>query len=207
MKKIVTVLISLVLLVGICWAIDQTYLYDKEGAHVDPGALHTVRNAWVVVDSTTSDGTEPTDPNVSERTYTAIAAAIAAAQNGDDEISIYSIPRGGNAGRFRCIGITDGANVVYEIYLGTLGQGGTDCELAKAGQLDFTIGTQASTTSGYEFADAVTVTAYCWPKSWTTKTPGNELVAETAIDFMGADCMVVVATTAACDCKLLLKVF
>lgn len=166
--------------------------------------LATTQDVWVAVDATTSSGTEPTDLAVDERTYTTITAAIAAAASGDDEISIYQIPYKWNSGRFRCIGITDNQSVTHQIYLGTKGNN-DNCELSKAGQLAWTVGTQVSETSTYEFADAVTVTSYGWTKSWSSSSPGSEMVAEAVIDFQGADILVVVTTTAGCDCKLLMK--
>jgi len=106
--------------------------------------LHTVQSGWVIADSTSSTGDEPTALAVTERTKKLVDAAITAAASGDDEISILRIPAKWNALRFRSINITaDTGNAVYEIYLGTLG-GGKDCELAYAGQLDFTSGKQDS---------------------------------------------------------------
>jgi len=167
-------------------------------------ALITNQFEWVVVESCTSSGTEPTDLAVGERTYKTVVAAIAAAASGDDEIEIFRIPQYYNGGIFECIGISDNNSVTHQIYLGTLGNN-DDCEIVKAGQLAWTIGTQVSTTSTYELADAVTATAYCWTSSWSSSTPGSELVAQARIDFMGADILVVVTTTSACDSKLLLK--
>jgi len=164
----------------------------------------TAQDVWIVVDSTTSSGDEPNDLAVGERTYATVKEA---AEGGDAEISIQRIDETWNAGRFRCIGDTNDSSVTYQIYLGTLGPDGTDCELAKAGQLAFTIGTQASTVSTYEMAHTVTVTSYCWAKAWSSASPGSNLVAEAAIDLMGADILVAVPTTAGCDCKLLFKGF
>lgn len=176
--------------------------------------LITAQNTWVIVDNTTSDGNEPNDLTVDERTYNLVVDAIATAKDldasgseGDGEISIfYPIPKTYNAGRFRCSGVTESNSVIHQIYLGTLG-GGADCELVKAGQLAWTIGTQVSTVSTYEMADAVTVTPYCWTKSWDTASPSGNLVAEASVDFMGADILVVVTSTSECNSKLLLKGF
>lgn len=170
----------------------------------DAGALLSSQIAWNTIDATTSTGTEPTDLAVTERTYVTVVAAIAAASSGDEEISYAHIPPTWNALRFRCIGITENGTATYQIYLGTRA-GGTDCELSKAGQLAFTIGTQASVTSTYELADAVTVTAADWAKSWGSASPGSDQCAEAAIDIMGADLLVVVPTTVTADCKLLVK--
>lgn len=179
---------------------------DAEGL-TDARALLSSQVAWNTIDATTAAGTEPQDLAVTERTYLTVVAAIAAASSGDgdEEISYARLPPTWNALRFRAIGVTADGTATYQIYLGTLA-GGTDCELAKAGQLAFVIGTQASITSTYELADAVTVTAYDWAKSWgSAGTADSERTAEAAIDIMGADLIVVVPTTASADCKLLVK--
>lgn len=184
---------------------------DRESTRVDPGQVHTPRNTWVVIDATDS-GETVGNLGVTERTYQTVLAAIATGTNNDDEISIYDIPRSWNAARFRCIGKTDGGVITYQVWLGTLGDGNrhtdsttADCELAYAGQLAFVIGQQASTTTDYELADTVTVTASDWPATWTSKTPTGNRVAEATIDLMGADVMVVLASAINCDAKLLGK--
>lgn len=208
-KEISIIILILLAFVTVVWGIDGIYHYNTYSEMVEPGQLHTAKNTWVVIDATTSSGDEPNDLAVDERTYATVSAA---AEGGDDEISIYGdsaaeriVMSSWNAVRFRCIGITDNGTATYQIYLGTLGIGGTDCELVKAGQLAFVVGTQVSTTSTYELADAVTVTAYCWSKSWGYSNPGSELVAEAKIDLMGADIIVAVPTTASADCKLIAK--
>lgn len=187
-------ILAILILVGAAWSIDLVYNESR-----------TAQVSWKVVETVTSAGTEPTDLAVTERTYTTILAAIAAAADGDDEIEIFSVPDGWNIMRFRCIGITENGTVTHQIYLGTLASRGTNCEMVKAGQLAWVIGTQASTTSTYEMADAVTVTPYCWPKPWVSSNPGSNLVAEAAIDLMGADIVIVVTTAASCNAKLLGK--
>lgn len=137
---------------------------DTESTRVDPGQVHTVRNVWEIIDSTLS-GATATDLAATERTYQLVKAAIAAAANNDDEISIFDIPRSWNKIRFRAIGITDNATVTYQIYFGTLGDGNRDidntvedCDLAYAGQLTFTIGQQSSIYSQVAFTSGGTRT-------------------------------------------------
>jgi len=197
-KRVIVALVLIGLLAGVAWAIDLVHSETR-----------TPQAKWQVVDTTTSADAEATDLAVTERTYATVVAAIAAATAGvgDGEISIYRIPDGFNAARFRCIGITGDGTATYQIYFGTLAVRGTDCELAKAGQLAFVIGTQASITSGYELADAVTVTSYCWPVSWGSASPSGNLVAEASIDLLGADILIAVPTTASANCKLLIKGF
>jgi len=138
---------------------------DAEG--VKQGVvLMSSQVAWQVLDTTSSSGTEPTDPAVDERTYDTLTTAITTASSGDDEISYAHIPPTWNGLRFRCIGITNNGTTTYQIYLGTLA-GGTDCILVNAGQLAFTVGQQVSDTSTYELADAVTITAKDWENQST----------------------------------------
>ena len=177
--------------------------------------LMTNQLPWVVVETCTSDGNEPSDLAVTERTYLTVKAAIVAAggdtgtgvgSEGDAEIQIFPIPPWWNGGIFECIGISNNNSVTHQIYLGTLGDD-SDCELVKVGQLAWTIGTQVSTVSTYELADTLTVTGYCWTSSWSSTSPTGELVAMASLDFKGSDIMVIVTTTSACDSKLKVKGF
>lgn len=196
-------------LVATAWGIDAVYTANKAGAIVEPGQLHSGRSAWVIVDATTSDGKEPNDLGVDERTYAAVVAAVTAAASttdGDIEISVYPIPTWVNTGRFRSGAITDNDTATYQIYLGSLGPGGTDCDVVNAGQLVFTFGTQESTVADCNLADAVAVTPYCWPKSWGSVTnPDADLVAEADLDFMGADVLITLATETSTNCWLFMK--
>ena len=89
-NKSITLLVMCLLTVS-CWAAKIVIPYDRDGVRVDPGQLHTIKNQWVILDSTTSTGSEPSDLAVTERTYQLVKAAIAAAASGDDEISIFDI--------------------------------------------------------------------------------------------------------------------
>ncbi len=136
--------------------------YTVDHVRTDPGRLHTDRNEWQIIDSTTSSGDEPNDLAVTERTY---ASVVAAAEGGDAEISIFDIPRSWNGIRLRALGITDGGTATYQIYLGTLGDGnldsgstGADCELAYVGQLAFIIGQQSSIYSQVAYTSGGTRT-------------------------------------------------
>jgi hypothetical protein len=141
---------------------------------VEGTILHSIQSAWEIADSETDAGTEATALAVTERTKLLVDAAIAAASSGDDEISTYTIPSKWNAIRLRCIGITDGATVTHQIYLGSLG-GGKDCELTHAGQLAWTIGTQQSIYDQITFTSGGTYV----PKTGDTVT-GNTS-GETAV--------------------------
>ena len=142
MKKLIVVLLMLAL-VSVVYAAPRTIIATKE---VAGNVLHTMQNGWVVVDETTSSGTEPSALAVGERTKLLVEAAIAADSNGDGEISTFVIPASWNGIRFRSVGITDNDTQTYQIYLGTTGSQATnaDCELAYAGQLVWTTGTQVS---------------------------------------------------------------
>jgi hypothetical protein len=216
MKKKLLIIVSLLVIVGLCFAADLTRVapIDKGGTRVDPGAVHTTHSVWTVIDTTSSTGTEPTDLAVTERTYQTVKTAQGTGASGDDEISIYDIPKGWNAVRFRAQGITNDGDYVVEIYLGTLGDGKrdrdsttADCELAYAGKLAWVVGTQASVTATYEMADTVVVTSSDWAKSWSSSSPTGNRVAEAWIDVMGADVIVIVPTTVDADSKLLARGF
>lgn len=224
---IIMTLVCVLVGLGILWADRvETTPHDKAGTRVDPGQLHTARFIWVVLDTTSSAGDEPVDIDDSEAsrsvggdvTYQRVKTLIAAAANGDHEISVFDVPRNWNGARFRAIGITDGATVTYQVYAGTLGDGNrdidsttADCELAYIGQYAFTIGTQASTTSTYEMADTLVVTPSDWTKpasgSDVVSSPTGNRVAEGRVDLIGADVLVFVPTVVTADCKLLGKGF
>ena len=211
MKK--KLLVAILLLAGVCFAANTIVVpVDKDGTRVDPGTVHTAITDWVVVDTTSSTGDEPTDLAVGERTYQTVKTAIATAASGDDEISILDIPRNWNGIRLRAQGITDNGTYTVQLYAGTLGDGyrdadstTEDCELAYVGQFAWVIGTQGAVTATYEMADAVTVTASDWTATITTASPGSERVAEARFDLLGADVIVAVATVASADSKLLAK--
>ena len=211
-KRTIVTIIAVLVMCGVVYAIEQVYTTDTFSRIVQPGQTHTAQNGWFTLASVASAGDEPNDLAVGERTYATVAAAIVAAASGDGKIVIYGDSYAERANMlscnvmcFRCTGITDAANIVWSIYLGTLETGDTDCALAYAGELDFTVGTQASLTSGYEFADTLVVTDGDWVKTWGSSNPENNRVAEAAIDLMGADLIVAVPTAAACNCKLLMK--
>jgi hypothetical protein len=135
MRKLIIFSITLFVLI-LCGAASLTSVSQVEG-----NALHTMQNAWLIADETTSTGTEPTALSATERTKKIVDTLIIAASSGDDEISVLAIPAKWNGIRFRAIGITDAGTITHQIYLGTLGRA-LDCELAHAGQLAWTLGTQ-----------------------------------------------------------------
>lgn len=162
MRKCIITLVLVLFFANVCSG-ETALQFDKDNARKDPGAVHTERNKWVIADETTSSGTEPTDLAVTERTYQLVKAAITAASSGDDEISVFGIPRGWNAIRFKGIGITDDGTYTNQIYLGTLGDGnkdadstGEDTELVYAAQLAWVIGTQSSIYSQIAFTSGGT---------------------------------------------------
>jgi len=129
----------LLLLPGLCFA----QAIHSPGPN-ERSILHTVKSAWLVMDETSSAGDEPTALGEDELKKSRLDIAIAAAASGDGEISTFILPSKWNWLRFRSVNITkDSGNVIYDIYLGTLG-GGVECDLVYAGQLDFTSGDQDS---------------------------------------------------------------
>lgn len=210
-KRITAMCVILLALAGVAWAVEGMLSYDSQGQMVEPGQLHTAQDGWVTLATTASAGDEPTDLAADERTYSTVDAAITAAVGGDEKIVIYGDSgseirelTSWNHARFRCIGITNNATVTYQVYLGTL-DGGTNCNLAYAGQLAFTLGQQASTVTGYELADTLTATASDNEKPWIRSSPGSDRVATGRIDIGGADLIVIVPTTVSCDARLLGK--
>lgn len=139
MKKTVILLLTILFFAAALRTTSQTKV-------VTSNVLHTMQDGWIVVDETTSTGTEPSALAVGERTKLLVDAAIAAAANGDDEISTFAIPSSWNGIRFRSVGITDNDTQTYQIYLGTRSslESNADCELAYVGQLVWTTGTQVS---------------------------------------------------------------
>lgn len=186
---------------------------------IQPIILTTNQVGWKVLDTTTMAGSEPNDLTATKgaggyggRTY---AAVIADTNSGALEVSVVTIPQTWNGIKFRCIGVTDNNTVTYQIYAGTIADVNTDgkiptgsnCALVNIGQLAFTIGGQVSDTSGYNFADQVTVTSYTTTKSWISYGAANDRVAQATIDLEGENILVLVPTTCNCNCKLLGKGF
>lgn len=211
-KKMAIVVILLFVCANL-FGIDGVYVYDANSKITDPGKLYTAKSRWIVMDSSTAADAEPTDLAADKRTYQAVKALIAAADNastGNGEIAIFDVPNTWNDLRVRCIGVTNDSLIVYQVYLGNLGPGNkhkdstaADCELAYGGQLTFTIGQQSSVTSTYEFADTLAATNGDVTAEWTFTSPLSDRIAEGKIDLQGADVIVLVPTTVACDCKLL----
>ena len=183
MKKLLMVLVVVFLLALPCFARTVPAV-----GYVDGSILHTIQEPWLIADETTSAGDEPNALGVTERTLLTVKAA---AEGGDDEISIYTLDSEWNAIRLRAIGITDGGTRTDEIYIGSLG-GGKDCELSYAGQLAWVVGTQQSVydqitfTSGGTFTAVLTgieVTADFTPVSMELTIPsmtGSDAIEETA---------------------------
>jgi len=209
MNRKIVVISLVIIFTAVCIAqIQQVKQVDIYEQNTQPGQLYTAQDAWVVINASASAGDEPNDLATDERTYATVSAAT---EGGDSKISIYGddaserlIISSWNGVRFRCIGITNNQSVTYQIYFGSLEVGGTDCELSYAGQLAFTVGQQASTTSTYEIADTLTATAGQYG-SWDSESPASDRCAETGIDMKGDNLIVAVPTTLGCNAKLLAK--
>ncbi len=183
--------------------------------------LVTSQDVWVVAESCTSADDETTALAVDERTFQTVLAIIVAEGDRTDkngEIEWYIVPSEWNSIRFTAIGITEDGTYTVDIFSGSLGPGirssdtltqantkSDDCNLTHIGTLAFVIGTQVSTTSGYELADAVTVTTKDATASWTSVSNAADDTAEAFIDLQGADVLVFVPTTCSADSKLLIK--
>lgn len=225
MKKKLFIIAALLVIVGICFAANTLVApVDLIGDRVDPGAVQTARPVWVAIATTASASDEPLDIGVTARgpngkaTYQAVKTLIAAADTGDEKISVFDIPRSWNAIRLRAIGITDDGDYAVQVYAGTLGDGNrdadstaADCELTYVGQFAWVVGAQGSITTSYEMADAVTVTESDWTVDMTAtgsvRSPGVNRVAEARFDLLGADVIVIVPTIVDADAKLLARGF
>lgn len=141
MRKLIVILLLLVII--FFGAALRSAVQTRE---IVGNVLYSMQDGWIVIDETTSTGTEPTALAANERTKLLVDAAIAAASSGDDEISTFNIPASWNGVRFRSVGITDNDTQTYQIYLGTRSslESNADCELAYVGQLVWTTGTQVS---------------------------------------------------------------
>lgn len=135
-RKLLFLILPIALL--ICGAKSLTDVSTIEG-----NALHAIQNSWEIADSENSGDTQATALAVTERTKLLLDAAIAAASNGDDNISVFAIPPKWSRVRMRALGITNDGTRTDQIYLGSLG-GEKDCELTLSGQLAWVIGTQTS---------------------------------------------------------------
>ena len=172
--------------------------------------LITDQGGWEVLGSFLAAGDEATDLGVAERTLSTIRAAINLDVSGDGKIIIVeNLNAGANAMRFRNIGTTAAGDHVYQLYSASIGDN-DDASFVKRGTLTFKTGSQASTFSGLEYADLLTVTnTSASSTSWTVANPGDgtELVAEAFIDLQGDNTLVIVPTTLDDNSKLLGKFY
>ena len=181
----------------------------------------TLQRTWQTVETCTHAASEAIALAVTERTFQTVLAAIVAAGDRttlDGEIEWYIVPPSWNNVRFTAIGITADGTYTVDVFAGTLSSAVTnednlaaanakldDCNLTHIGTLAFVIGTQASTVSGYELADAVTVTNKDSTASWTSVSNAGDDTAEAKIDLQGANLLVIVPTTCSANAKLLVK--
>ena len=172
--------------------------------------LITDQGGWEVLGSFLAAGDEATDLGVAERTLSTIRAAINLNVSGDGKIIIVeNLNAGANAMRFRNIGTTAAGDHVYQLYSGSVGDN-DDAAFVKRGTLTFKTGSQASTFTGFEYADVLAVTnTSASTAPWIVANPGDgtELVAEAFIDLQGDDTLVIVPTTLDDNSKLIGKYY
>ena len=135
MRKYIIGSLALLILVW-CVAASLTSVSQVEG-----DALHTMQNAWLIVETENSGDTEANAWAVTERTRKISEALIVANAANETNISTFRIPPKWNGMRFRAAGTTNNGTATHLVYFGTLG-GGLDCELTLAGTFDWVIGTQ-----------------------------------------------------------------
>ena len=211
MKSCATIYILLVVMFWLAWrpvykaAATITAVTETIAAQ-----LITDQGGWEVLGSFDATGDEATDLGVAERTLSTIRAAVNLDVGGDGKIIIVeNLNAGANAMRFRNIGTTAAGDHVYQLYSASIGDN-DDASFVKRGTLTFKTGSQASTFSGLEYADLLTVTnTSASSTSWTVANPGDgtELVAEAFIDLQGDDTLVIVPTTLDDNSKLLGKYY
>jgi hypothetical protein len=228
MKRKICVLLIMLFFCSVVYSAETVTVSENIKDYVDslktsPVVLTTNQNEWIVLDTTTMADSEPNDPCAATgeaggyggRT---LSAVLADTNSGALEISVvYLNNPTWNGALFQLVGITDGNTVTYQIYTGTLpvGVGGTiiagsNCALHHKGQLAWTVGGQVSDISGYNFADALTVTTSALSTgtaSWNVTNPGagTDRVAQGKVDLEGANVIVCVPVIVNCDCKLLGK--
>ena len=209
-RKRLFILLLACLFPAIVFAITEIVPLNKTSVRVNPGQLHTARDAWTAIATTAAAGDEPNDLAADERTYLTV---LAAAEGGDTKIATFllhsSTRQGWNRVKFRMRGVDNNQENIYQVYLGTLGRapisGTTNCELAKVGQLAFTTGQQASVTATYEMADTLTVTPTTgFTARWTTHSATGDLIAEAELELDEADVIVIVPTTVATNAVLII---
>lgn len=167
--------------------------------------LSTVMSPWVALNKAASSGASLSALGVAERTYSAVQDLASTRR-----ASIFRVgdvrTTGGNGIRIRCLGAADTNNMVYEVYIGTLAQK-SDCDLTYLGSLDFTTGTQVSSTTGYNLCSQVTVTEGDTTADWDFESADDDRVAEATIDLQGEDVLVIVPTTLGGDAILQGKLY
>lgn len=210
-NKIISAL-CLIGLVSVLFAVPTTrdktdnIKLNEKNYSIQPTVLTTLQKEWVPFDTTTMAGVEPNDLTTDQRTY---AKVIADSNGYAAEISVITVPETWNGIKLRCLGTVDGNSVTYQIYIGTI-ENSTDCDLAYAGQLAWTIGGQvSSTSSSYYCADTLTITSTQATNTaaWSLTSPENDRVAQAKLDLEGENIIVVVPTTANCDAILYGKGF
>lgn len=167
----------------------------------------TPYHRWKTVATFASVNGDPVDLIDTERTYAIVQNLIETAADDEEKIIIKAIPYGTNAIRFRLSGITEAGLIVLQIYSGSL-ENQLNCELVKYGTLTFTIGTQETINTTFEFADTCILTnanANASITDWTIASPADNTCAEVFRDFVGDDILVIVPTRIDCNAKLFMK--
>ncbi len=202
-------LVAVMALMAFIWLMSP-FIADAQVSRANVGTeLATSTTGWATIAEFASASGVATDLAVDERTYATILAAIAADVGNDGQIVVYHLPYGANTVRFRNIGLAAAGDHVYQLY-SSARHGASNSAFSKRGTLTFKTGSQASTVSGFEFADVLAVTnTSASSTSWTVANPGDatELVAEGIIDLQGDDTLVIVPTTLDDNSKLLGKYY
>lgn len=208
----------LVVVIGLLCQAPNVLARWNSATQQDEMAMATAQDVWSVAETCSSADDEVTALDETERTFKIIQALILTEGDTTDkngEIEFVLIPKWANGARFRAIGIADNGDYITEIRAGTLGTspsfaiatGTYDSDTAIVGTLTWKIGTQVSTVTDYELADAVTVVSTDWTFPWRLASAAGDDTAEAEVDLGGADFLVISPTTCTADSKLLIKFF
>jgi hypothetical protein len=139
--------------------------------------------AWAQNKAMTTAAGAVTTPGVTARN----SAAVEALAN----VAVFAIEPKMDCVVIRAMGVADNSVNVFDVLV----MRGNSGDYNRICTLTFTTGTQTGSTSGYCFADQVTVTNSRWHQTISTISGADEYIAEVAFDTLNVTKMVLVPTT------------
>ena len=179
----------IIMITAICFAIDQVWVYTRDGNRVNPGERQTYQDTWYEVGDF---ATGVSSPDASHRTLATIVS--------DPNIITGEVDERWGVLVFRNLSTTDGDATVYDLYTAD-----GDGIMAFRATLTFTTGTQASAYSTYEYADTLVVTSENIAGNTKTLSPVGNNIAEYYMDAGGASDYAIVPKTITHAAKLLIR--